>query len=103
MQVQEKLYQEQLEIFGFNGTKSNVTKSDMTQMKYLEACIKESLRLYPSVPFFGRNASKDLVLDGMHVKKGTSVLAFICLLHRNNKVWDRPNEFIPERFLDQNK
>ena len=100
LQIQEKLWQEQLEIFGPNGTKSNVTKQDMSRMKYLEACIKESLRLYPPVPIFGRKTSQDIILNGIPVAKGNSVLAFTYKLHRNSKVWDKPNEFMPDRFLN---
>ena len=100
LQIQEKLWLEQLEIFGPNGTKSNVSKQDMSRMKYLEACIKESLRLYPSVPIFGRKASKDIVVNGTPVSKGTSVIAFTYKLHRNSKVWEKPNEFLPDRFLN---
>ena len=103
LQVQEKLWQEQMEIFGANGIRTNVTKNDMSRMKYLEACIKESLRLYPSVPIFGRKASQDIVVDGVKVKKGTSVLAFTCQLHRNPRIWTSPNKFVPERFLNQNE
>ena len=103
LQVQEKLWQEQMEIFGANGIRTNVTKNDMSRMKYLEACIKESLRLYPSVPIYGRKASQDMVVDGVKVKKGTSVLAFTCQLHRNPTIWTSPNKFVPERFLNQNE
>ena len=48
-------------IFGDDKERS-VTSQDLTQMKYLEYCIKESLRLYPSVPFLSRELVEDLVL-----------------------------------------
>ena len=69
-------------------------------MKYLEACIKESLRLYPSVPIIARRAEKSVVVDGFTVKKGQTYGVFIHYLHRNPVVWDNPNEFIPERFME---
>ena len=101
MKVQEKLIEEQMELYGENGLKDDVTMEDMSKMKYLEACIKESLRLYPSVPIVGRKATDNKVVDGQAVEKGESVIAVIYKLHRNPKVWDRPNDFIPERFINK--
>ena len=37
-----------------------ITMSDLAELKYLECCIKETLRLYPSVPGYGRNLSEDI-------------------------------------------
>ena len=41
--VQERLYNEQVEIFGENGYMDDVTQTHLSQMKYLEACIKVTL------------------------------------------------------------
>ena len=68
-------------------------------MKYLECCVKEALRLYPSVPVFGRTTEQDMEIDGKVVPKGTTALVFTYLLHRNPTVWNEPDEFRPERFL----
>ena len=58
---QEKVHEELKAIFGENLDKP-VTSQDLSQMKYLECCIKESLRLYPSVPIIGREVTEDIVL-----------------------------------------
>ena len=98
-QVMEKVVAEQREIFKDNPL-SEVTQNDLARMKYLECCVKEALRLYPSVPIIGRRCEKDCFIDGEPVKKGDSVTVFVHLLHRNPAVWPRPEEFIPERFLE---
>ncbi len=48
-------------------------------MKYLEACIKEALRLYPSVPIIGRRLEQDTVIDGLAMPKGR------CQFHKDFK------------------
>ena len=69
-------------------------------MKYLDCCIKESLRLYPSVPIIGRTAEAKTKIDGYSLDKGESVIVFVTYLHRNPLVWDNPNDFMPERFIE---
>jgi len=55
---QERCIAESNEIFG-DDTRS-ATMQDLKKMKYLDMCIKESLRLYPSVPFFARRLGQDV-------------------------------------------
>ena len=69
-------------------------------MKYLECCIKESLRLYPSVPFIGRTVEARTEIDGYVLNKGETIVVFVYYLHRNPLVWDNPNDFFPERFSE---
>ena len=44
----------------------------------------------------------DMIVNGIPVSKGNSVIAFTYKLHRNSKVWEKPNQFMPERFLNNN-
>lgn len=68
-------------------------------MKYLEAVIKESLRLYPSVPFFGRILKEDYKLRDLIVPKGTGLAIISFMVHRDEKYYPDPEKFNPERFL----
>ena len=43
-----------------------VTMKDLNEMKYLECCIKEALRLYPSVPVIARKISEDINIGKLH-------------------------------------
>lgn len=55
----QKLVQEELDdIFG-DDQERPIHMDDLAKMKYLESCIKESLRLYPSVPFISRTLKED--------------------------------------------
>ncbi|XP_066904792.1 cytochrome P450 4C1 isoform X2 [Halyomorpha halys] len=95
--VQEKVYDEQLEIF--EGSERMPTIQDLNKMIYLEMVIKETLRLYPSVPFHTRLLTEDLRIDESTViKAGQSILVFTYCVHRSKKHWENPEEFIPERF-----
>lgn len=60
-EFQEKVIQEVDGIFGTSDR--DCTNDDLKQMKYLEKCLKESLRMYPSVPFFGRTVEQDVVIS----------------------------------------
>lgn len=60
--VQKKCFDEIVTIFGTD-TKESTTISKLNQLSYLELVIKETLRLFPSVPFFGRIAMQDIELS----------------------------------------
>jgi cytochrome P450 len=70
----------------FQGSDRSVTMKDLNEMKYLERVIKESLRIYPSVPTIGREITEDIQLGRLKRKKripsifnDESTRSFICL------------------------
>ena len=67
---------------------------------YLDAVIKESLRLRPTLPIAARKLTSDFELGGRTYPAGTVLMPCIYLLHRNPNVWPEPDAFRPERFLD---
>lgn len=71
-------------------------------MRYLENCIKESLRIYPSVPVISRSATEDIMLAGHRVPKDTTILVHIYDLHHDEKLFPDPEKFDPDRFLLEN-
>ncbi|XP_033229649.1 cytochrome P450 4C1-like [Belonocnema kinseyi] len=80
--------------------------AEIQEFKYLERCIKEASRLYPSVPFISRNIRQDLQLS-TRVKKKTLlhllVLTFIStsMIFRHPNFWPNPHKFEPDRFLSE--
>lgn len=75
----------------------------LNDMKYLERCIKESLRLYPTVPFISRVLDEDFTTnDGFVIPKTSVACIHIYDLHRNPKIYPNPEQFDPDRFLPEN-
>nr|XP_043636264.1 dimethylnonatriene synthase-like [Erigeron canadensis] len=84
------------------GREKWVEESDIKNLKYLQAIVKETLRLYPPGPLAGpHEAIEDCYVRGYHVPKGTRLIVNVWKLHRDPQVWSDPNEFKPERFLEQ--
>lgn len=69
-------------------------------LPYLDATIKEVLRLRPVVPIVGRVLQVPITIGGYDLPAGTAVGACIYLAHRNPEVYPEPEAFRPERFLD---
>jgi cytochrome P450 family 4 len=61
-EVQQKVYEEIKSVIGEDVEKP-VTQKDLNDLSYLELVIKETLRLYPSVPFFGRKIHEDVEIS----------------------------------------
>nr|AVL92833.1 CYP450 [Locusta migratoria] len=96
--VQEKVYAELKDIF-HDDPKRSPTMQDLQNMKYLEMVIKESLRLYPSVPFIARRATQDIQIAGYNIPESTTLTLHIYHAHRDPDHWPEPERFDPDRFL----
>ncbi|XP_015180017.1 PREDICTED: cytochrome P450 4C1-like isoform X3 [Polistes dominula] len=81
---------------------NNITISSLKKLSYLERCLKESLRLYPSVHFISRQISHDMQLKHYLIPSGSICEVMINYVHRNPEYWPNPNVFNPDRFLPEN-
>lgn len=98
--VQDKIYEEIVAVLGKNHKSVELTYQLLQEFKYLEMAIKEGLRLFPSVPFIGRNLVEDIELDGITLPAGQDILIPIYMIHRNPEVYPDPERYDPERFSD---
>lgn len=72
---------------------------DVKELKYLTRCIYESMRLYPHPPVLIRRAQTADVLPGNYkVNAGQDIMISVYNIHHSPQVWDRAEEFVPERF-----
>ena len=77
-----------------------VQESDIPNLKYLTACIRESFRLHPFSPFNVPHVSNsDVFVAGYFIPKGSQVLLSRLGLGRNPRIWEDPMKFDPERHL----
>ncbi|KAH8370248.1 hypothetical protein KR093_002760 [Drosophila rubida] len=82
---------------------SNLDINQIAKLKYLDCFVKETMRLFPSVPFMGRQVHRKTELaNGLILPAGTQILMHVFDIHRHPKHWDAPNEFRPERFFTEN-
>jgi len=95
--VQRRVQEELDEIFEGDQERA-ATSQDLAAMKYVECCLKESLRLYQSVPIISRILGEDVEIDGKVLPAKTNVILFKFLLHRDPKTFPDPDRFDPERF-----
>ncbi|KAK3587339.1 hypothetical protein CHS0354_011320, partial [Potamilus streckersoni] len=79
-----------------------VERDDLRKMEYLTMVIKEGMRFHSPVPNISREFTKDFELEGQRFPAGTTVSINIYSIHHNEKVWEKPMEFIPERFSNEN-
>ncbi|KAI5632309.1 cytochrome p450 domain-containing protein [Phthorimaea operculella] len=98
--VQDKVYQEIKSVLGDSAKK--ITMEDLKNLEYMDAAIKEAMRLFTPVPVVLRRVTHDVTLpSGVIIPAGVGILMNIWGLHRNQKYWgEDADEFRPERFLD---
>ncbi|TVU51415.1 hypothetical protein EJB05_02846, partial [Eragrostis curvula] len=82
------------------GTKMQVEESDIAQLPYLQAVVKEVLRLHPPVAMTHYQAEATVQVQSYTVPRGTIIILNIWAVHRNADVWEDPDKFKPERFMN---
>ncbi|XP_058126924.1 cytochrome P450 4d2-like [Anopheles ziemanni] len=102
LDIQEKLYQEIVDVLGADHRTTELTYSTLQNFPYLDMVVKESLRLLPPVSNIGRRLVEDLEMNGITVPAGTDINIPIYVIHRNPDVYPEPERFDPERFSEEN-
>lgn len=99
--IQDKVIEELDQIFG-NSDRA-ATFQDTLEMKYLERCLMETLRMYPPVPIIARQLKEDLKLvSGDYVvPSGATVVIATYKLHRLEHIYPNPDVFDPDNFLPE--
>nr|XP_034837117.1 cytochrome P450 4C1-like [Maniola hyperantus] len=97
-EVQENIYEELDNVFG--NEDRDVTKQDLSQLVYLEAVLKESMRIYPIAPIIARKLHQDIKLRNCTLTKGRTCFLAAYGVHRHPMWGPDVEEFKPERWLD---
>jgi cytochrome P450 len=78
------------------------TLADVPRLVYTRAVFDEAIRLYPPVPVLGRQAMHGETIRDRAIPEGSLLLVVPWLLHRHRLLWQRPDHFVPDRFLPEN-
>jgi len=97
--VQQRCYEE---VENLPEDSDEISVFQFNELVYLECVIKESLRMFPSVPFIGRQCVEESVVNGMVMPKNTQISIHIYDIMRDPRHFPKPNLFQPERFLPEN-
>ena len=77
-----------------------VRDDDMKNLPYFRAIVKETMRLHPAAPtLLPHYAREDIKLHGYDIPKGTVVFVSVFSAQRDPKIYERPEDFWPERFI----
>ncbi|XWS51318.1 hypothetical protein CRYUN_Cryun12cG0166700 [Craigia yunnanensis] len=89
----------QEEVRNVVGKKSKVEVDDISKMEYFKCVIKETLRLHPAAPLLApRETSASVNLEGYDIPSDITVIINAWAIQRDPNWWEKPEEFIPERF-----
>ncbi|KAE8786115.1 Cytochrome P450 76C4 [Hordeum vulgare] len=90
------------EIDNAHGGKETIGETDAARLPYLQAVVKEAMRLHPVAPILlpHRAVEEGVEIGGYAVPKGSTVIFNAWAIMRDREAWERPDEFVPERFLD---
>lgn len=91
----------QAEIRSTIGSNANIRESNISELPYLAACVKETLRIHPPTPFLvPRRAPETCKLMNYTIPKNSRLFVNVWAIGRDSKTWEDALSFRPERFLD---
>ncbi|RKP08723.1 cytochrome P450 [Thamnocephalis sphaerospora] len=97
--VREKIYQEQQQIIARHGTA--FSKEALRDMTYLDACLRETLRLHADAVIVARTAMRDVTLsNGTCIPKGRFCFMHVRAFNRAPKFHKNADEYLPDRTAD---
>ncbi|XP_021740508.1 cytochrome P450 76AD1-like [Chenopodium quinoa] len=100
-EIMKKAQIELDQVLGKDG--SILQESDITNLPYIDAIMKETMRLHPVGPFLvPRKAEEKVLLCGYWIPKDSIIWVNIWSIGRDPSVWPNPNMFSPERFIERN-
>lgn len=93
----------QSEIDSVTSSTRAVTDADLLKLPYLQAIVKETLRMHPPGPLlsWARLAIHDTHVGQHFIPAGTTAMVNMWAITHDEKVWSKPEEFMPERFLGE--
>ncbi|XP_063711053.1 cytochrome P450 4V2-like isoform X1 [Symsagittifera roscoffensis] len=103
-EVMQKLQEEVDEAFATVALEEeNVqeVKKVLQSMPYLDAVLKEGLRMFPSVPSIGRTLTDDIEIEGYKLLQGTQVILHIYAIHHDPELYSEPYTFNPDRWINK--
>lgn len=101
--VLKKVQSEVRSVIGAANGKKQLEEKDVEKLAYLKAVIKETLRLHPPLPFLVPHMAMDSCeMLGYHIPMETQILVNVWAIGRDEKTWEDPLEFKPERFMKPN-
>ena len=94
--------EEEEEEAGGAGKRGTIRDADTARMPYLQAVVKETLRMHPPGPLlsWARLAIHDTEVGGYEVPAGTTAMVNMWAIMHDPEVWAEPDSFWPERFLE---
>ncbi|KAJ4846383.1 hypothetical protein Tsubulata_043423 [Turnera subulata] len=94
----------QSEIDSVIGRNRSVSDSDLSNLPYLQAIVKETLRMHPPGPLlsWARLAIHDTHVGSHFIPAGTTAMVNMWSITHDEKFWPEPEKFSPERFVEEN-
>ncbi|CAG8549530.1 3475_t:CDS:2, partial [Scutellospora calospora] len=100
-EIEQNILDEIEKVFG-HGSDFNINYEELCKLEYIEAVIKEVLRVKPATATISRFSENSDQIYNYKIPASTQLVINVIGLHMNPKYWDEPTKFNPSRFLSSN-